>query len=269
MRHVIVIFTIIWIISGNCLGADADTPVMRHDFETPIDTTANSTSKPYYQNVKIEEGALYLNGIYQFVWTFPDRYLPKPIDERQRMGYLVFWPAPEIDYNRFSISWEFKPEEFHRERWWNLMTGGPSCRWFGISVNKKSQNLMITFNNGDEKLEIKDVKLTPLVWHVITCTVDVKARAVNLYFDGEHKAPIVLRPELALTVENSEWAKRDKIFSPINGGYGELFKGWIDNLNVWNRILTAEEAMTLHKTSTRFKPGATDAIKPPHPPNDF
>ena len=177
------------------------------------------------KNTEFKDNALYLNGKYV---------------NADKTGYEAQCETPKFDYKAFTVAMRFKAEDFSGDKR-NLLTGGPALRWFSLRLSPLNGNLMVRFNNGRFNHEIKGVKLEKGEWTVIACGVDVATKKAVVHLNGKEVAAIDLPKDFGLDVAGSVYEQFERIWSFTDGGTGTVFHGLVDELIIYNRMLTADE----------------------------
>jgi hypothetical protein len=178
-------------------------------------------------NTEFQQNALYLNGIYE--------------SSGAPGGYRAVCRTPALNYETFTVAVRFKAEDFTPNKC-NLLTGGTAYRWFGVE-RSPAGNLLVMFNNGDYKREIKGAPLEIGKWTVIACSVDVPRRRVVTCFNGRRVAEIDLPKDFELQVVKGQSGKEDydKVWSFTNYSNGKVFHGIVDELLIYDRALSEDE----------------------------
>src|SRR5262249_3191264 len=124
-------------------------------------------------------------------------------------------------------------------------------------------NLTITLNNGEYSHEIVRATLEEKQWTVVGCGVDLPARRVLVYLNGNKVDDFHLPKDFKLKVIGSDVEKLDKDWSFANYGNGCAFQGYIDELIIYNRLLAFEELskFTLNKPKVDNKATKSSGIK--------
>jgi hypothetical protein len=84
-------------------------------------------------------------------------------------------------------------------------------------------------------------------WHFVAVAFDRDA-TMNVYFDGKLKQTDEALDSKDLTTAPGDLAPDDlpfTIMQDATGAYGADFEAWLDNLRIWNRVITPEEIMTI------------------------
>jgi hypothetical protein len=101
--------------------------------------------------------------------------------------------------------------------------------------------LTITLNNQAFSHEIKDAALDQGKWTVVACGVDLSDRKAVVYLNGKKAAVIDLPKAFKLSVIESRAKESDKVWSFTHYANGTVFHGLVDELIIYEKILSAEE----------------------------
>ena len=185
------------------------------------------------KNTEFIDNALYLNGVYEY--------------SAIGSGYHATVPVPLMSYQTFSFAIRFKlasPRKGASQP--NLITGGTSYRWFGLRFSDASGDKLIAYlDNGDYAQRMEGTKIKTNTWTTIVCTVDLPLRRIVLYQDGKIAGIMMLPKDFVLDVLSSDTGGTDKAWTFTNYSNSDIFYGWVDDLALYDRILTADEAGTL------------------------
>ncbi len=177
-------------------------------------------------NTQFKDNALYINGEYD-------------LGNNPNGGYRAVCKTPKLDYTKFTVAIRFKPEEFDGQKT-NLFTGGTSYRWFGMHRSVDG-NLTITLNNQVFSYEIKANALETGKWTVVACGFDLSSRKIVVYFNGKKTADVDLPKDFKLEVIDSKVKDKDKVWSFTNYSNAQVFHGLVDELIIYEKMLTTEE----------------------------
>ena len=184
-------------------------------------------------NTKFEDGALYLNGSYDGVKNPP--------------GYRAMLATPALHPEKFSIVLRLKPTK-PREgaSQSSIISASNWYRWFGLATDDEwGGRLLVKFNNGDYSFRIEHSLLRHDTWTVLACTVDIDARQVFVYQDGQRVGRILLPVDFVLDVLSNHNFQKNNILTFTDYSDGKTFTGWIDEMLLYDRVLTDEEVANL------------------------
>ncbi len=226
----------LFVFVGLCISRPVQADVEQSKLQTEIlahfhfDGNAEDASGRKHQfqlkNTQFKDNALYLNGKYEFSGT-PD-------------GYRAVCETPLLSDTSFTVAIRFKADSFER-RARNILTGGVYSRWFGMH-RAKTGNLIITLNNKQFEHEIKDAALQKDKWTVIVCGVDLVARKIMVYLNGQKTTQISLPEDFKLAVATPKNKKKsDKVWTFTNYSNMMVFHGLVDDLIIYNRMLSSDE----------------------------
>jgi hypothetical protein len=78
-------------------------------------------------------------------------------------------------------------------------------------------------------------------WTVVGCGVDLAARRIVAYLNGKRAADVNLPKDFKLNIIGSAFEDDDKGWSFTNYSIASVFEGYIDDLIIYNRLLSSEE----------------------------
>lgn len=200
-------------------------PVARFRFDGNADNTGTGRARFDLSNTEFVADALYLNGSYEHGGVGG--------------GYRALCRVSEFDYQPFTVAVRFKAEEFGGAKT-NLVTGGTSYRWLGLS-RSNAGNLVVSFNNQRERHEIPGMMLEVDRWIVVACSVDPSRGQVLVSVDRKKPIAVELEKDFTFEVAKSSSRESDKNFGFTNYSNGQVFHGLIDEFLIYDRSLSAEE----------------------------
>ncbi len=164
-----------------------------------------------------------------------------------------------LDYNAFTISLDFNPLTFDvpegtpawlRNRPRNILTGGHIWVWFYIE-RSDAGNLKIASNDRTWRHEFDGQQVSTGVWHTVACAVDTERRSVLVCYDGQVLPEVTLSSDFWLTALGSDSADSSREILLCSYRAGNTFRGYVDNLTVYNRALSADELLLLYQVLSR------------------
>lgn len=203
---------------------DKTGPLAHFRFNGNAENECQGDAQFELRNTEFRGDALYLNGKY---------------DLDNKSGSRAVCSTPTFDYTAFTVAIRLKAEEFRPGRS-NIITGGAHDRWFGMEISR-SGNLTITFNNQRVMREIKQCPVVAGQWIALVCSVDLAARRFAVYADGRNVAQVELPEGFRLEVAESKWDTSSKSWSFANYGNANVYHGLVDELILYNRLLSPEE----------------------------
>ncbi len=205
---------------------DKRMPPMAHfTFNGNAKNTGKERAEFELKNVAFNTDTLYLNGQYEF--------------DSSEIGYRAVCKTPNFNYAAFTVALTFKAEEF-TERKTNIFVGGTSHRWFEMKRGE-SGDLIITFNNHNLSYEVTNASLAAGKWTTVACGVDFSAHKILVYINRIKSAEFDLPKDFKLRVIGSTAEERDKNWSFTNYSNSNVFHGFVDELILYNRMLTDSE----------------------------
>jgi hypothetical protein len=178
----------------------------------------------FLQNAPLTNSSLCLNG--KYVGSDPD-------------GFVAIAPITGFSYGSFTVAFDFYPVDFLAFSHESVIVGGTSRRWFSLRHN--AGKLEVTLNNQSEAYVIPDSTLQPTEWQTVICSVNAAARKIVTFVNNVRVADIDLPVGFQFEVIGTPEEDFDKVFSFANYSNGTVFHGYVDNLKVWSRALTASE----------------------------
>ena len=184
-------------------------------------------------NTMFEAGALYLNGWYDGVKDPP--------------GYRAMLDTPALRPKRFSIMLRLKPTEPRKgASQSNIISASNWYRWFSLGTDDSwGGRLLVKFNNGDYSFRIERSLLRKDAWTVLVCTVDIEARQVVVYQDGQRVGRISLPADFILDVLHLTNFQNNNVLTFTDYSDGRTFTGWIDEMLLYDRVLMEDEVAKL------------------------
>ena len=105
----------------------------------------------------------------------------------------------------------------------------------------ESGDLIITFNNHNLSYEVTNASLAAGKWTTVACGVDFSAHKILVYINRIKSAEFDLPKDFKLRVIGSTAEERDKNWSFTNYSNSNVFHGFVDELILYNRMLTDSE----------------------------
>jgi Concanavalin A-like lectin/glucanases superfamily len=189
-----------------------------------VDLTGNSPPMEL-RNTTFTNGTLFLNGIYEFA-SDPG-------------GFHASARIIGLSYDSFTVALDFRAAEFAKFSNHNILTGGRDYRWFSLWHN--AGRLEVTLNQNGFVYLISNSRLKTNQWQSVICSVDVSAKRIITFLDGQRLEDIVLTPDFNFEVVGTSHESTDRLFTFTHYGGGSAFHGYVDNLKVWARALSASE----------------------------
>jgi hypothetical protein len=137
---------------------------------------------------------------------------------------------------------DFKPTSLAPAWGEAILYGGPACRWLGF--DRVEDHLRITLNNHNRVFDFPDAHLASNQWHRLVCSFDLTGQRIVTVLDGVRLADIELQ-NFQFAVIGTEYEAGDKVFCFEDYSVGSIFRGFADNLKVFNQALTSAEITAL------------------------
>ena len=191
----------------------------------------------------------------------------------------IWCGAPEIQFSRFSVVVRLKCDGFTSEKQEVILVGGKT-QWFSLNRSKEGF-LVLELNHGKFKKDFGGKKLAEDQWMTIACAVDTESHKAVAVVDGELVGEIELPSDLKTTTMPEPPKDLlvaplygDKIFVFVNSGDRSFFKGLVDDLQIYDRVLSQKELKQLtvpkaDKPSTAFSQDASLPANPLTPTKPF
>jgi len=190
-------------------------------------TFDGTTPEPGAQikNAEQKDGVLVLSGDYE---------------NRSPPGYRAVFSTPDLNYNHFTAAIRLRPERLNDV----LLVGGTSYRWLSVRWTSTS-SLTFHLNNQRFSEVIRGVRVLENQWVTLAVSCDLDARQAVVYLDGKKEATIQLPDDLKLDVIGSRSEQSDKVWAVTNYSNGNAFKGQVDELVIYGRVLSDAEIKAL------------------------
>ena len=188
-------------------------------------------------------------GMELFGTSFAGKKLVLPCDPEPGF-YTALARISGFSYESFTVAWEFRVTQFDYPSTM-LLSGGPSHRWieFGCAA---TGHLQLKLNGAQTTIQKQFTNvLRTNQWHSLACAVDVSARSVVIFLDGQRLRDIDLG-NFQFYVVGTPSEESDKAFSFWNYGNASFFCGQADNLRVYGRALAATEIGSLDAATTNL-----------------
>lgn len=167
------------------------------------------------------------------------------------------YDALSLGNTSFTIELWFKASNTGTVDWYLLHKGshattsyeGATGRWFGIQYQKKDKNDRLTWGIDDDKTK-SDLNVTGATaqffnnkWVHLVCIRDVEAKQLRIYANGVLAASGADKTGDIATIEKMA-------IGNCNTAYENGFQGLMDELSIYNEVLTAEEVYDHYKQGT-------------------
>ena len=210
---------------GELRAQGAPQVLASYTFEgSAVDVSSNSPSMTL-TNAPFVDGALFLNGIYG------------PADAN---GYLALAPVPGLSYDSFTFRLEFKPASFTNS-FINLVSGGPTFRWLGLSVEFGVLSLRLNLTNLNWLFQYPEAQLATNDWNQIIVSLNASTGRVLVFLNGARLRDVQLNPGFRFNAVGTASEQAEKVFNFNNNGNGTSFHGSVDNFKIYNRALSEAE----------------------------
>ncbi len=143
-----------------------------------------------------------------------------------------------LRYGSYTVAVEFHPRELAPKM--PIVMGGTAYRWFGLGIDR-SGKLELTLNNGAFSKVLSDASLATGRWHRIAASVDVVRGRVIVALDGKLLEVVKLPADFVVNVLGTNREVSDRTFTFTNRGFGIGFHGFVRELRIFGRSMSAEE----------------------------
>jgi hypothetical protein len=122
-----------------------------------------------------------------------------------------------------------------------LLAGGEACRWLVLSSDEGGE-VELSLNNHEFCHPIQNLTVTNGQWTTLAMTVDLQAKTIVTYADGNRVDELLLPKDFVLDVMNDEtWKESDKVLTFTDYSDGGTIHGYIAELLTFDSILTGEQ----------------------------
>jgi hypothetical protein len=243
------------VLSSSAIG-NAQDPVAHYQFNANADNKGTGKGTCY-----LSQGVTFLDNA---VVTYSSHDINSFKD--------VWCGAPEIRFSRFSLVVRLKCDGFTSKKQEVILVGGKT-QWFSLNRSKEGI-LVLELNHGKYKKDFGGKKLAEDQWMTIACAVDMESHKAVAVVDGELAGEIELPSDLKITTMPEPPKELlvaplygDKIFVFVNSGNRSFFKGLVDDLQIYDRVLSQKELtqLTVPKTDKPSTASSQEASLPANP----
>lgn len=188
------------------------------------------------ENTRFEGGCVFLNGRYEYYASETEK------------GFRATVALPGMNPRQFTLVIRFMTSKAHQGAGTlNLVSASQAHRWFGLRLNSSEDGkLLVNFNNGDFSQRIEGCTVLVETWTTIACAVDLPRQQIVIYQDGLRAGEILLPRDFAVDILNDpENFGPQNDLSFTNYSNGSVFHGWVDDLKIYNAVLSADELVRL------------------------
>jgi len=192
-------------------------------------------------NTEFINNTLFLNGLYSMG------------NPSHPTGYYAVAGIPSFNFDAFTISLDFYPDEPVPEGRdsLNIITGGTNNRWFRLhtwdgNVPPAEGDLRIGLNNPNSGYPIFEhvfpgtsTVLSKGQWHNVVASVDLVNYKVTVFLDGTNLGEIDVPDGFNLVTSDQ------RVINFTDTSQAFTFFGFVDNLRVYDRALSATEIQAL------------------------
>jgi hypothetical protein len=146
-------------------------------------------------------------------------------------------------YDKFTLAAWVWPDEGHGGTILSRMTDAPRGDGYALVLDGGKVQLNLVKRWLDDSLRVEtERRLEPNRWHHIAATYDGsrEANGVQIYIDGNPQPLRIVLDEL-----NQSFATKEPLRIGGGGGPDGRFRGLIDDVRVYRRVVTADEAVIL------------------------
>lgn len=136
----------------------------------------------------------------------------------------------------YTISAWVKPDSNLGTLTWRFIMAGPSADWgFGLNINASGAAYLRMTKVNASDANVSPVEVTKDAWHHVAMTY--KDTNVTYYLDGRQVGSYIYNPAGGFTPGTK--------YIGVNANGGGYFKGSLDDVRVYGRAITADEAVVL------------------------
>ncbi|MCX6847721.1 MAG: hypothetical protein NTY98_02265 [Verrucomicrobia bacterium] len=185
------------------------------------------------RNARQHDGVLDLAGIYEH-------------HDKESTGERAIFSVPELDYQAFTVVVHLRPDDIgegHR----TLLMGGTSYRWLELYVSREGGlSLGLDSRAG---YPIPGVSIKTGQWTTLAVSCDVKVHRLAVYMNGRHVAKIAIPLDFKFDVIGTSYERGDKAWTFTDYSSANTFKGLVNELVVYNRVLLDVQVESLQFTA--------------------
>jgi serine/threonine protein kinase len=226
--------------SSNNSVADSSVPAPIARFRFRLNTTneGSGEARMDLRNTEFKDGGLYLNGLYD-------------IGGPRGAYHAVCW-TPSYTPSAFTVVLRFRSDDFGGKKS-NLLFGGVSWRWFSIKRSADG-NLRIALKNTSFVHEVRNARLVEGKWQIVAVSLDMDAHKIIAFLNGIEVDDFSVPSNLAF----SDREKHERNWTFSDYGNGDVFKGTINEFDIYDIALSARQIENLHLSAEPSKQtGAT------------
>ena len=145
---------------------------------------------------------------------------------------------PNLNYSNFTVAVDFAPCSVDYEHP-TILSCGPSYRWLTVVVDPWGR-LQLELNNGSYVYSFTN-QISSNRWHTLVCSVELDEQRIVVFLNRRQVAVVPLF-DFTFNVIDTDYEREDKTFSFQNYGNATVLCGYVDNLRIYERALTAAEA---------------------------
>jgi hypothetical protein len=161
---------------------------------------------------------------------------------------------PDLSYRAFTVAVDFKITEFVPFSG-NILSGGPSYRWFGLEADGGILALRLSVKGGSFFVPFVNVRLQSNQWYQVAASVDLDSGQVGVFLNGIRVGELYVGAAAVFNVVGTSSEPWDKVFSFRNHGNASTLVGCADNLQIYSRA--ASDAEVAERIAPR--PGITSS----------
>lgn len=121
-------------------------------------------------------------------------------------------------------------------------------RHFAIEVN--DGHLALLFDNGDWRYYAKETQIETNTWNAIAVSIDYKTHSAEVVLNGKKLDNFIIEKNLTL-------GKKYPSYCLINYGNGQVFRGFINRLQIYKNAYKGGELLGLYQAQQRSYPDVT------------
>lgn len=152
-------------------------------------------------------------------------------------NYIAEAFIPNLNYSNFTVAVDFAPcsvDSSHS----TILSGGPGYRWLTVGVDPWGR-LQLELNNGNYLYSFTN-QISSNRWHTLVCSVELAEQRIVVFLD-RRQVDVVPLFNFTFNSIGTDYEWSDKTFLFRDLGDATILCGYVDNLRIYDRALTAAE----------------------------
>lgn len=165
----------------------------------------------------------------------------KGVYKSRNVQYFTGWKTGVSSHN-FTLAFEFMPSVTTYN---TVLVGSRYSRHFGIEV--QNDMLVFSFQNGNYRYVCTETKIEANQWNLLAVSYDHSGRELHVILNGQALQGIHVDANAKIEDENTS-------FGICNYGSGEVYKGYMNNLKIYNKSFKNGDLQRLYQNQKRDFP---------------